>query len=199
MFQNAPDSEGIMELRDILPGEYAALYSHMKRDFPPNELPPFSAVKRNLRKRGYEGFFLTCSGMDAGYVLVTAPCGNEFALLQFFAVYPEMRGSGLGSGFLKIIAERYQPRSLVLEVDDPHAAKTEKSREEAVRRIRFYENSGFRALTSVKAKIFGVDMLIMTNSQTFSGNARALMHSLYLPALPSKRWLRFIDVTNLAP
>lgn len=168
----------------------------MKRDFPANERPPFSAIRRNFKTHVYEGYFLTYSGADAGYAIVIAPEGNECALLLYFAIFPEMRGNGCGSGFLKIICERYNGRSIVLEVEDPAAANTEEKRLQTERRVRFYERAGFSMLPSSRVKIFGVDMRIMTNSNNFSGSLRELMHSLYLPAFTSKKWLRFIDVED---
>jgi hypothetical protein len=84
-----------------------------------------------------------------------------------------------------------------LEADDPAAAKTEEKRTQAARRVRFYERAGYRVIPTAKAKIFGVDMLVLANTHDEAFSARDVLHALYLPAFGSKRWLRFIDVRDI--
>jgi GNAT superfamily N-acetyltransferase len=183
-----------MKIRNINKEEYKSLYSHMKRDFPYNELQPFFSVKRNFDKNIYEGFYFT-ENTDIGYVIITAPENLKYALINYFAVFPEYRSKGYGSEFLKIILDRYSDRILVLEADDPSAAKTAALRDEAVRRLKFYERAGFHVIPTTQAKIFGVNMVIMASGQNENLSARKIMHALYLPALGTQ-WLRFIDITD---
>ena len=186
-----------MKIRNINKEEYKDLYSYMKRDFPHNELQPFFSVKRNFDKNIYEGFYLT-ENTDMGYAVITAPENLKYALINYFAVFPEHRSKGHGSEFLKILLNRYSERILVLEADDPSAAKTTETRDEAMRRVKFYERAGFRIIPTTKAKIFGVNMVIMASGQDKQDenlSARDIMHALYLPALGTQ-WLRFIDVTD---
>ena len=198
----------MIQIREIRKNEYDDLYSHMKRDFPANEIPPFFVIKRNFEKNIYDGFFLTenienigsVENIDIGYAVITAPENLKYAFINFFAVFPQYRSKGYGSEFLKIILNRYSDRTLVLEADNPSAAKTAALHDEAERRLKFYECAGFRVVPTAKAKIFGVDMVIMAS--TASGydeklSAREIMHALYLPALGAKHWLRFIDVIDL--
>lgn len=185
----------MIELRKIRGNEYEELYAHMKRDFPsPGELAPFHSIKRNLEKNIYDGFIITENAEDIGYTLISAPENLTFALITYFAIYPDFRSKGYGSEFLKIITSRYSDRILVIEVSNPTAAKTDELREEALRRVTFYERAGFRVIPTKKAKIFGVDMLIMASGSHENLNAREIMHDLYLPALGSKLWLKFIDI-----
>ena len=167
----------------------------MKRDFPYNELQPFFSVKRNFDKNIYEGFYFT-ENVDMGYAIITAPKNLKYALINYFAVFPEYRAKGYGSEFLKIILNRYSDCILVLEADDPSAAKTPAAREEAIRRVKFYERASFHAIPTARAKIFGVDMVIMASGQNENLSAKKIMHSLYLPALGAKQWLRFIDIID---
>ena len=186
-----------MEIRNINKEEYKELYSHMRRDFPYNELQPFFSVKRNFNKNIYAGFYLT-ENADMGYAVITAPENLKYALINYFAVFPEYRSKGYGSEFLKIILNRYSDRTLVLEADDPSAAKTAALRDEAVRRVKFYERAGFRIIPTARAKIFGVNMVIMASGQDRRDenlSARGIMHSLYLPALGTQ-WLKFIDIID---
>ena len=184
----------MLKIIEIQKDEYKELYSHMKRDFPANELPPFFAVKRNFDKTIYDGFYLTENDLDIGYAVITAPENLQYALINYFAILPEYRSKGYGSEFLRIILNHYSDRTLVLEADNPSVTKNAERRTEAERRVKFYERAGFYVIPTKKAKIFGVDMLIMANSQDENLNAREIMRALYLPAFDSKLWLRFIDV-----
>ena len=192
----------MQHLKEIHSDAYYSLYAHMKRDFPQGELAPFFAIKRNLNRKIYTAYYLTDS-RDIGYAIVTAPPGLKYALLNYFAVYPEYRSQGYGGAFMDIIRERYRDRALVLEAEDPTAQKNAERRCAATRRIAFYERAGFRTLPTARAKIFGTDMSIMmcgadngTANETSRDGAREIMHSLYLPALGSKEWLRFVDVVD---
>jgi GNAT superfamily N-acetyltransferase len=166
----------------------------MKRDFPANELAPFGAVRRNLEKNIYDGVFLTENSVDIGYALITAPANLKYALINYFAVFPEYRSKGYGSEFLKILIGCYSERTLVIEADDPLAAKTDGLYDEAARRVKFYERAGFNVIPTQKAKIFGVNYLIMASGNNDNMNAGEIMRSLYLAAFDSKLWLKFIDV-----
>ncbi|MCL2775649.1 MAG: GNAT family N-acetyltransferase [Oscillospiraceae bacterium] len=187
----------MLQIRDIRESDYKPLYSQMKRDFL-HELAPYFAIKRNLENNIYNGFFLTeDTDKDIGYAIITAPENLKYSLINYFAISSEHRSKGYGSEFLKIILSRYFERILVLEVDAP--AKNAAPDDKDVRRIKFYERAGFRVIPTKKAKIFGVDMLIMANIADKSDeqfSAREIMHALYLPALGSKQWLRFVDVID---
>jgi len=175
--------------------EYEALYSHMKRDFS-GELAPFFAIKRNLELGIYYGCYAVSEGMVLGYAIITAPGESKYALLNYFAVFPESRSRGYGSEFLKLLLNAYPGRTFVIEVDDPAAQKAAARREDAVRRIKFYERAGFGVEPTAKARIFGADMLIMAGAHSGRFSPREAMRALYLPALGSKQWLRFVDVRD---
>ncbi len=174
-----------------------ALYAHMRRDFPAGELPPLPAVRKNVARGVYEALWIVEDETLVGYAVLTAPPGLGYALLHFFAVLPAFRGGGFGSRALECILERLNGRVLVLEVEAPDAAKNEKQRILRERRVKFYERAGLRLIPTQRARIFGVDMLIMMNGETHS--VRATMHALYLPTFRSERWLRFIDVRDSEP
>jgi ribosomal protein S18 acetylase RimI-like enzyme len=110
---------------------------------------------------------------------------------------PEYRAKGYGSEFLKILLDRYSDRVLVIESDDPSAAKNPEKHNEAVRRVKFYERVGFHIMPTKKAKIFGVEYLIMASGNDENLSAKEILHSLYLSAFKSKIWLNFIDVEDL--
>ena len=185
----------MLALREIREDEYAAVYAHMKRDFPAGEIAPYFAIRENLEDRTYEGFYLT-EDTDIGYALITAPENIEYALINYLAIFPQFREKGYGSGFLKILLERYGSRIIFLETEDPKALKRPERVEIAERRIRFYQRAGFHIVPTSRARIFGFDMLIMASKNDRNLSARKAMHALYLPSLGSRHYLHFIDVKD---
>lgn len=188
----------MLGIREIGEEDYRVLYyEHMRRDFPANELPPFWAVKRNLKKQIYRGIYMTDGGADVGYAVITAPDGLPYALVNFLSILPELRSKGYGSRLTETICDHWKDRVILLEVESPLAAKDEAQRELRQRRISFYERNGFRVLPTAKARIFGVDMEIMANTEKDIGSVRDVMHSLYLPAFGSRPWLKCIYIVDL--
>ncbi len=185
--------------RPVEAAEYRALYDHMKRDFPRDERPPYFAVHRSLALGVYSALFFTKDGRDVGYAIATAPDGFGYALLNFFAMLPDARGQGCGSQALGILMERFKDRAMVLEVESPDGARDEAERGTRERRIRFYERAGFRTIPTARARLFGVDMRIMMNTEQPVPSVRQVLHALYLPAFKSARWLRFIDIEDAPP
>lgn len=70
---------------------------------------------------------------DAG--LLTAWAFDGFTYIEHFAIFPEMRGSGIGS-----LALSELPDPVILEVEPPEESS------DARRRIGFYERNGFHLL-----------------------------------------------------
>lgn len=187
----------MLQLIPVEKSAYRALYAAMKRDFPPDELPPCFAVRRNLRKGVYTALFLEEDGQEIGYIVMTAPDDSTNALISFLAVSPERRSKGYGGELLRLLRLRFAGRVLALEAEAPAAAASEEERLLRERRIRFYKRAGFRAAPTARANIFGVPMEIMVSTQEDVGSVRELMRGLYQTALPSERWLRFIDVEDV--
>ena len=167
----------------------------MKRDFPSNERPPAFAVYNCIAKGLYEAYyFIDEAGREAGYAVVTAPKEYSCALLNFFAVMPEMRGGGVGTTALAVLGAQYPDRVMLLEAEDPAHTQNDDKASTARRRLAFYNRAGYQTQPTRRAVIFGVPMVIMA-----SGNlprdegVRQVMHALYKPTL-GRAWLRHIDV-----
>ena len=58
------------QIREINKDEYKTLYENMRRDFYASGLAPFSAIKRNLDRNTYDGFYLTDGVSDIGYAIM---------------------------------------------------------------------------------------------------------------------------------
>ena len=113
--------------------------SQMVRDFPESELKPFASVQGMMTRGLYEPLAFYD---EAG------------ALMDYFAVLPQYRGSGVGTAVLKELAAYYAPRkqSLIIECEHPAEAP-----EPAVarRRIGFYLRAGAHA-AAMESRLFGV-------------------------------------------
>ena len=90
--------------------------------------------------------------MAYAWQAVLPQCRN--VLLDYFAVLPQYRGSGVGTAVLKELAAYYAPRkqSLIIECEHPAEAP-----EPAVarRRIGFYLRAGAHA-AAMESRLFGV-------------------------------------------
>lgn len=77
----------------------------------------------------------------AGYAyLIIGESGTGYLL--FFAIYDEMRGKGIGGGFLNWLAEAALCRQVVLDIEDPRDENAP-NKEERIGRKRFYLERGF--------------------------------------------------------
>ena len=97
--------------------------SQMVRDFPESELKPFASVQGMMTRGLYEplAFYDEAGALMAyAWQAVLPQCRN--VLLDYFAVLPQYRGSGVGTAVLKELAAYYAPRkqSLIIECEHPN-------------------------------------------------------------------------------
>lgn len=85
-----------------------------------------------------ELFALILDNEFAGFVSCWK--GPDFVYVEHFATLPQVRGKGVGSEVLNLLAAKYE-HPLVLEVELPQD-------EWAQRRIAFYQRNGFRLWTA---------------------------------------------------
>ncbi len=133
----------------------------MTADFPPSELKPYQDMKRLMEKGWYEPLTLVheTTGAMAAYAFQTVIPGCRCALLDYFAVLPELRGQGTGTAALSALAEHYARRldGLIIECEHPAEAPDPAA---ARRRIGFYLRAGARA-TAIESRLFGVRYLVL--------------------------------------
>lgn len=133
--------------------------NHMKADFPPDELKPFALIKRLFKKGLYEFFELTVDDSPIGYAFCLVTEDKRFALLDYFAVYKELREKGLGSAAINEIKKHYGDElgiNLVLESEDPEFSKNAKEIYIRERRVDFYRKNGMLD-SGVFSKLAGVN------------------------------------------
>ncbi len=150
------------EIRTLTLAEMKSIYEeYMENDFPRAELRPFSSMKKNFEKGNYAGF-----GFYEGEKFLAYACfynydGADQALMDYFAVVPELRGQGIGSAFLQAMIPKLPAGSgILIEAESADSAENEAERTERERRLSFYERNG-AILTGIRCYLLSVDYEIM--------------------------------------
>lgn len=150
-------------LRRLGRKEMAEIYDvQMQRDFPQAELKPWKRIGELLDGGSYFACGMYEKEKLMAYAFFVETAGKQ-ALLDYYAVSEEDRGTGVGSRCMALIREELRRREnevLVIEVENPEYAGTQEERRNRERRIRFYEKNGARA-TGLRARLFGVEYRIM--------------------------------------
>lgn len=152
----------ILRLLDLQ--EVKQLYdTRMKADFPASELRPFHGIAALTESRQY--FTLGYEQADTihAYACIAKPETTAGALLDYYAVCAENRGTGIGGRFLKEmrhILVRQNISHLLIEVERVASAKTNDEERIRRRRIHFYEKNGC-VMSHVTSRLFGVTFSIM--------------------------------------
>ena len=151
-----------MKLEILSEKELEALYHRrLREDFPPDELRPFSSMQYLLRENAYRCFVYRENGNICAYAMLIVSHGA--ALLDYFAVAPELRGQGIGSQFLaelKTISQEFDVPYVLIEAESVESAETPEQLTERQRRFRFYKNCGCLS-TPVFSLLFGVEYQIL--------------------------------------
>ena len=95
-------------------------------------------------------------GTFAGLVITIN--GPDKILLDYLAVDAKHRGSGLGSGMLRLMREQYAGKGVFLEIEV--VVEEAANYEERKRRKQFYLRNGMKEL-GVFVELFGVDMELL--------------------------------------
>lgn len=130
--------------------------------FPESEKKPFSFM---LQKRE-EGFFdfLAIENDRGGFCgLAIMLLSGEFALLDYLAIAPESRGSGIGSSILKELRERYREERIVVEIESTVGAGADAAANvpERLRRKAFYLRNAMVPM-NFRVELMGVEMELLT-------------------------------------
>ena len=153
-------------------------YRHLFWDFPPSERRPLYKMKA-LRDLGrYDAWAMTDErGRTAAYA--TAAMSDGDILLDYLAVCRGKRGKGHGSEMLRLLAEEFSGKTVFVEVEDPDTAPDENSREERVRRLRFYLRGGFSD-SGVRCVVYGVPYAILLAGEKLSTErAKSRLDNIY--------------------
>ncbi len=80
------------------------------------------------------------------------PPASPAAFLWYFAVQPGLRGQGLGSRLYRDVLARLGPqaRALIFDLEDPDQMESPAGKEQALRRVAFYQRLGARVLGGIE-------------------------------------------------
>lgn len=106
-----------------------------------------------LNTGSYRLYALRLANEAAGMALLYFSAGLPFVLLDYVAIDPDRRNQGLGSAFLRALADLIRQESpsanwLILEIDDDREGP-EEERAHSRRRMEFYGRLGAQLLANV--------------------------------------------------
>lgn len=169
-------------------------------DFPPDELKPLTAIERALARGEY-----ACYGAMAGeetlayafFVRLDGE-GGGIALFDYCAVRGDLRGTGVGGGFIRaLIAGPLRDTACVLlEVSEPACADDPRERALRERRLRFYLRNGL-AETGVSAVVYGVTYRILAlpvGPVPSPEETRRVYAAVYRAMLPAEDFDRRVEI-----
>jgi GNAT superfamily N-acetyltransferase len=149
-------------IRPMALSELGNFYKYIEQDFPPDEYPPYEVMYNHLQEGIQEGLVFCNQSKDLAYAICAASHSNDYILVSQLAVFPEYRGQGIGSTFVKTMFERYvQKQGILVEVERPAFSETPEEQELRQRRIGFYENLGFYVIPDIDFSIWDVPMHLM--------------------------------------
>ena len=123
--------------------ELTSVYlNEMRRDFPAGELKLRSMILNSEAAGTAHTWGVYDDGMLVAYLLMVRPVGCEASQLDYFAVLPAYRNSGLGESLLAALPNHENAaQAILIEAECPEKAEDEAM---AVRRLGFYARCGAR-------------------------------------------------------
>ncbi len=136
------------------------IYPYMEKDFPANELKPFSMIQKSFETgfmEGYGFYQQTEDGTEALLAYALFVSIENMMLFDYLAVVPEYRNSGVGSKFLAQLQEKLKGKDCIIgEVENPDYCEDETEKHTMQRRIAFYKRNGVRD-TGVSGCVYGAE------------------------------------------
>lgn len=162
-------------------------HKHLVHDFPPQETKPLGSILKMFKEDSYFGYGMYEDNRLLAYaffVSVPAPSSDSrslraYLLLDYLAVVPDIRGTGIGSKTLSMLKELLPEQSLVLiEAENPEAAADTAELHVRQSRLRFYLNNRC-LLSSVTTTVYGVNYVIfLLGTENLSDDA--CTHDTYI-------------------
>lgn len=152
----------MMEILELSLDKVKNIYdTHMKKDFPEDEIRPWKWFVRMWEKGIYRGLGLYEGGRLRAYGFFVQKSGFPYVLLDYLAVCEEFRGSGYGTVFLELMREYFSDMDgIMVECETVSAAENEEEYFQRRRRIDFYMRCG-AVLTGVECRMFGIGFSVL--------------------------------------
>ena len=154
---------------------------YMVKDFPPDELKPLSIILDMLDRGIYACYGIFEGNSLLGYAYLTVL--SDLVLVDYLAVAPEFRGSGIGTSLLEELKTILTGKTIIIECENPDFATEEQDKITKLRRIAFYTRSGF-ALSGVTTRLYDVEYVIL--SYPDCNNVPFGLEKLYIEMLGEK-------------
>ena len=162
--------------------EIISIYNkYMVKDFPPDELKPLSSILDMLSRNIYACYGIFEDNKFLAYAYLTVL--DDFVLVDYLAVVPDFRGSGIGTRLLGDLKEILKEKTIIIECENPDFATDLQDKTTKIRRIEFYKQSGF-ILSGVSSRLFDVEYVILT--YPVCNNSAFGYEKLYLQMLGQK-------------
>ena len=187
-----------MEIRELTGEQIGRIYTErMPGDFSPDEIKPLSRIEEALSAGKY-----ACYGaFEKDQILAYAffVINDRSALLDYLAVREDLRGKGIGSEFIRKMADGLTRRfeTVLLESEDPDRADSEDERSVMERRLRFYRGNGLTD-TGVISTVWHVPYKILAfpSEKTLSADeAGAVYREIYRVIFPEALYKRMVWVS----
>lgn len=185
------------EVRELRPEEIRTLYAErLTRDFSPDELTPLPIIEQMLAGGRY-----ACYGaVDGDAILAYAFFVrlDRWALVDYYAVEEGLRDTGIGSRFLRALADGplRGTACALLEVEAPERAQDEAERDTRNRRLAFYLRNGLRD-TGVGAVAWHVPYRILElplGAPTPAEQVRAIYAAIYRSMVSEKIFDNMVEL-----
>ena len=183
-----------MRIQKLDLAEIQTIYdNYMIKDFPANELRPFSQTQRLYREGHYEGYGMyDDQDVFVAYALYVKPPRHEIhaVLLDYLAVVSSARGTGAGSIFLQQMQQMFHDTDVILlEVENPDYALTHEDLYMRRKRMRFYMKNEL-STTGIQTRVYDMEykILAMPLKQDISDHEviqamSGIYHQLFDPAV----------------
>ncbi len=189
-------------IRRIKDNELIEIYKHIKKDFAPDEYPPYEVLYQQIQKGAQEGMTLYKDEQDVAYAICAGSNPNGFVLISLLAVYEQLRGQGIGSTFLSELRNRYSHKSgIIVEVEKPEESSSKEERDYRKKRIEFYEKAGFYLIPNINYSIWDVPMHLMAmplsvSIESISDIIGIIIYEIYLQ-LMGKRYIHKLEFNRI--
>ena len=151
-----------MNIRELTLSEVRNTYKNrIRHDFRANEIKPLIIIERSLKAGKYRCLGAFEDSRMLGYAFLVINRNN--CLLDYYGILKELRGKGIGTKFLSLLADSFLKDlcdSVVIEVENPRFANSPEDEITMKKRINFYLNCG-AVISGVEANVFGVEYLIL--------------------------------------
>ena len=138
------------------PLHWLRIYILYLQAFPRYERKPFAIILSMYKKGNTDIWYFEKDGHFAGLVFTVNRA--DAILIDYLAVCPTIRGSGIGSEILTQMKTIYAPKGIFVEIESVFA--TCDNIDERLRRKKFYLKNGMTSM-KVMVVLFGVEMELL--------------------------------------